>query len=116
MTAARPVNRGEGADASKREHSWMAFADHVLRLAAASLIGLAVAQTAAAQQAGPMRVAEDNWLTRLFQPSAAPAVPPAASGVHEWSGQSGASGNPLMTADAIRAASAATTSCATPPA
>ena len=48
----------------------------------------------------------DNWLTRLFQP------PPGSRGsgaelMHaQWSGQSGASGNPQMTADAIRAAAA----------
>ncbi len=49
--------------------------------------------------------AQDNWLTRLFQPPAAGAVP-AGNDATQWSGQSGASGNPLMTADAIRAAAA----------
>jgi lytic murein transglycosylase len=48
---------------------------------------------------------QDNWLTRLFQPPAAGAVP-AGNDAAQWSGQSGASGNPLMTADAIRAAAA----------
>ncbi len=48
----------------------------------------------------------DNWLTRLFQPPATNAVPGPTGGSHEWSGQSGASGNPLMSADAIRAAAA----------
>jgi membrane-bound lytic murein transglycosylase B len=39
--------------------------------------------------------------------SVTPAAPlPAASGTAEWSGESGASGHPLMTADAIRAAAA----------
>ncbi len=50
--------------------------------------------------------AEDNWLTRLLQHPAAQPVPAPAAGAREWSGQSGASGNPLMTADAIRAAAA----------
>jgi membrane-bound lytic murein transglycosylase B len=43
------------------------------------------------------------------QPSPAPAQPgpaPAPGAPPEWSGQSGASGHPLMTADAIRAAAA----------
>ena len=49
----------------------------------------------------------DNWLTRFLQPPAAPsASAPPAAGRGEWSGQSGASGNPQMTADAIRAAAA----------
>ncbi len=48
----------------------------------------------------------DNWLTRLFQPPATNAVPASNDASRKWSGQSGASGNPLMTADAIRAAAA----------
>ncbi len=47
----------------------------------------------------------DNWLTRLFQPPSSGSVP-AANAPAQWSGQSGASGSPLMTADAIRAAAA----------
>ncbi len=57
--------------------------------------------------AGPAR-AQDNpasWVTRLFQPSAAPSVP-VPGDTPQWSGQSGASGDPRMTADAIRAAAA----------
>jgi lytic murein transglycosylase len=75
----------------------------ILRGAAASLLVIALADAAAAQ-----RLAEDNWLTRLLQPSAAPPVsaPAPAAGTREWSGQSGASRHPLMTADAIRAAAA----------
>ncbi len=78
----------------------------ILRLTAAAVFaaglvaGLVpgVASAAFAQQ-------PDNWLTRLFQPP--PASPVAgANAVTQWSGQSGASGNPLMTADAIRAAAA----------
>lgn len=52
----------------------------------------------------------DNWLTRLFQPPAANPVP-AGRDAAPWSGQSGASGNPLMSADAIRAAAANFGSC-----
>ncbi len=48
----------------------------------------------------------DNWLTRLFQPPGMGGVPVPGDASREWSGQSGASGNPLMTADAIRAAAA----------
>ena len=46
-----------------------------------------------------------NWLTRLFQPPPAGSVPSSGDAM-QWSGQSGASGNPLMTADAIRSAAA----------
>jgi membrane-bound lytic murein transglycosylase B len=57
----------------------------------------------------------DNWLTRLFQPSSpssVPGSPPGASNAETgWSGQSGASGNPLMTAEAIRAAAADFPNC-----
>jgi membrane-bound lytic murein transglycosylase B len=60
----------------------------------------------------------DNWLTRLFQPAAGSPVPGAVAGAAAgsgeetpWSGQSGASGNPLMAADAIRAAAADFSNC-----
>src|SRR5579863_7725766 len=50
----------------------------------------------------------DNLLMRLFQPPAGSSVPaPGGSGgTGDWSGQAGASGDPRMTADAIRAAAA----------
>jgi peptidoglycan lytic transglycosylase B len=75
----------------------------ILRRAAATLLAAAFAGPTLAQETS------DNWLTRLFQPPAAHSVPaPAAApaGAREWSGQSGASGHPLMTAEAIRAAAA----------
>ncbi len=53
----------------------------------------------------------DNWLTRLLQSPTTAAVPAPAAGTREWSGQSGASGHPLMTADAIRAAAADFSNC-----
>jgi len=69
----------------------------ILLLATGLLSGVALAQE------------PDNWLTRLFQPPAGNAVPGRdGSG---WSGQSGASGNPLMTAEAIRSAAAEFGSC-----
>ena len=44
---------------------------------------------------------------RLFQPPASGSVPtPGGSGTGDWSGQPGASGDPRMTAEAIRAAAA----------
>jgi membrane-bound lytic murein transglycosylase B len=78
---------------------------HILRLTAASLLILNLADAALAQDK------PDNWLTRLFQPPASGSVPTPAGSTTEWSGQSGASGNPLMTADAIRAAAAAFGNC-----
>ena len=53
----------------------------------------------------------DNWLSHLFQPPAAGAVPGQPAGGSEWSGQSGASGDPRMTAEAIRAAAADFPNC-----
>ena len=74
----------------------------IVRLMAGALLAAGAAHAAAAQGK------DDNWLSRLFQPPAATSVPaPApAAGTREWSGQPGASGHPLMTADAIRAAAA----------
>src|SRR5215471_15024158 len=85
------------------------------RVVAALLIGFGLSGAAVAQQTlqtQPSRhqVAEDNWMTRMFQPSPPSSVPgqvPAQGGTaREWSGQSGASRHPLMTPDAIRAAAA----------
>jgi membrane-bound lytic murein transglycosylase B len=77
----------------------------ILRYAVAGLIAVSLADAAWAQDK------PDDWLTRLFQPSATAAVPPPAGGGRQWSGQSGASGNPLMSADAIRAAAADFPNC-----
>src|SRR5579863_2852895 len=76
----------------------------ILCLAAASLVGIGLAAPVRAQEKA------DNWLTRLFQPPATAPVP-SAGGAREWSGESGASGHPLMTADAIRAAAADFANC-----
>jgi peptidoglycan lytic transglycosylase B len=49
----------------------------------------------------------DNLLMRLFQSPAGSSVPaPGGGGTGDWSGQAGASGDPRMTAEAIRAAAA----------
>ena len=53
-------------------------------------------------------VAEDGFFARLFGGSSGPVAPP---GPGEWSGESGASGHPLMTHDAIVAAAANFRSC-----
>jgi membrane-bound lytic murein transglycosylase B len=75
-----------------------------LRLALASFLGAGlvhgVVQGVCAQDNPP------SWVTRLFQPPGAASVPAPADGTPQWSGQSGASGDPRMTADAIRAAAA----------
>jgi membrane-bound lytic murein transglycosylase B len=75
----------------------MTVQKRTLRGLAVAMLTLLAVGHAVAQQ--------DNWLTRLFQPPSAKWVPgPSSTGPEGWSGQSGASGNPLMTADAIRAA------------
>src|ERR1700746_1621169 len=68
--------------------------------------GLAAAFLALAATGQVLAQQSDNWLTRLFQQPSSNAVPTSDSGNAGtgWSGQAGASGNPLMTADAIRAA------------
>lgn len=70
------------------------------RVVAAFLVVLGLAGAARAQDK------PENWLTRLSEPSTTATVPMSGDGTTEWSGLSGASGNPLMTADAIRAAAA----------
>jgi membrane-bound lytic murein transglycosylase B len=83
----------------------MTIASYLIRAVASLLIGLGLVKAAIGQQ-----LSEDNWLTRMLQPSAQSSVPaqtPAQGGaVREWSGQPGASRHPLMTAEAIRAAAA----------
>src|ERR1700687_3098008 len=69
---------------------------------------LAAASGGAAAQSGR----DDRY------PAATGAIAPVAagtqSGVQEWSGESGAFGHPLMTADAIRAAAANFRGCLEP--
>jgi membrane-bound lytic murein transglycosylase B len=83
----------------------MELANPIRRLAAASLLAVGLVYPAAAQ---------DNpgaWLTRLLQqPAAAPAPTPGDT-TPQWSGQSGASGDPRMTADTIRQAAAEFGNC-----
>jgi len=79
----------------------------------ALLLGLALGTSARAQNSN-QNGTQDNpaaWLTRLFQPRAAAPVPGPGEGEVQWSGQSGASGDPRMTADAIRAAAADFPNC-----
>jgi membrane-bound lytic murein transglycosylase B len=77
----------------------------VLRFVAASLVAVSLVHVALAQDQ------PDNWLTRFLQSSRTASVPAPAGAAREWSGQSGASGNPLMSADAIRAAAAEFGNC-----
>ena len=52
----------------------------------------------AQEQAARQRLAEDNWLTRMFQPSAAPAVPAPSRGERaNGAGNRAPRGHPLMT-------------------
>src|SRR5579883_1957290 len=74
----------------------MGFDTPIVRLAAVVLVLGGLADTALAQDK-PV-----DWLTRLFQS----ATSGGTTTPRQWSGQSGASGSPLMTADAIRAAAA----------
>jgi membrane-bound lytic murein transglycosylase B len=72
----------------------------IRHFAAASVIVVALGHAAWAQD-NPA-----SWVTRLFQPPAAASVPAPGDTTPQWSGQSGASGDPRMAADAIRAAAA----------
>jgi peptidoglycan lytic transglycosylase B len=93
----------------------MTVVAHILLIVLALAVGLGLSEAVVAQQTpqpARQRLAQDNWLTRILQPSAQPsaqaqtqAQPQAQGGAaREWSGQSGGSRHPLMTADAIRAA------------
>jgi membrane-bound lytic murein transglycosylase B len=78
----------------------------IQRFAALVLFIVCIADAAYAQDK------PDNLLMRLFQPPASGPVPtPGGGGTADWSGQSGASGDPRMTADAIRAAAADFDNC-----
>jgi membrane-bound lytic murein transglycosylase B len=78
----------------------MVLSKPIQHLAAAALFAAGFVYPAAAQVNPPA------WLTRLFQQPATASVPALGEATPQWSGQSGASGDPLMTADAIRAAAA----------
>ena len=80
----------------------MVVSKPIRHLTAVALLMIGCADLAQAQDK------PDNFLMRLFQPPASGPVPaPGGSGgTSEWSGQAGASGDPRMTADAIRAAAA----------
>src|SRR5580704_7318388 len=79
----------------------MAVSKPVRHLAAVALLMIGCANLAHAQDK------PDNFLMRLFQPPANGSVPtPGGTATGEWSGQAGASGDPRMTVDAIRAAAA----------
>jgi membrane-bound lytic murein transglycosylase B len=75
-----------------------------------SLLGAAAAITLAL--AGEVLAQEGSWFpfkipgltTGSVTPAAPPPAAPVSPGVPEWSGESGSSGHPLMTAEAIRAA------------
>jgi lytic murein transglycosylase len=94
----------------------MVLFEFMLRLIAAVLLaaglvgGLAGGLASGLAGAALAQDRPDNWLTRLFQPPPTTAVA-GSNDATPWSGQSGASGNPLMTADAIRAAAAEFGSC-----
>ena len=78
----------------------MVFSKPILGLATACLVIATMGQPARAQS-NPA-----DWLTHLVQPRATAHGSSVGGGAAQWSGQSGASGDPRMTADAIRAAAA----------
>jgi membrane-bound lytic murein transglycosylase B len=76
----------------------------------ASSIGFLGAVAFAATACAVPAVGQSFDIRTLFSPpapsSGAAAAPPGSGGTQEWSGESGASNHPLMTAQAIRAAAA----------
>ena len=79
----------------------------VRRLAASVLVIVGLADMSHLVPLAHAQDKPDNFLMRLFQPPASGAVPtPGGGGTGDWSSQAGASGDPRMTADAIRAAAA----------
>src|ERR1051326_3810890 len=93
-------------DDQQPRRPFMAFFRHSAGAALALLFGLVFGLPASAQN-NPAA-----WFGRLFQqPSATAPVPAAREGGPQWSGQSGASGDPRMSAEAIRAAAADFPNC-----
>ena len=78
-----------------------------------TVLSLAVAVSVAAVLGHPAHAQNSaaDWFTHLVQPSATAPVPAPSDAASQWSGQSGASGDPRMTADAIRAAAAEFGNC-----
>src|SRR6266481_4249922 len=84
-----------------------------------SLLGVAAAITLAISGQVLAQAADWSWfpfrIPGLTTGSVTPAAPlpaaPATPGILEWSGESGSSGHPLMTAEAIRAAAANFRAC-----
>jgi lytic murein transglycosylase len=83
--------------------------------AAAAMVAVALTGTATAQTAGggaPFAAPRPALSTPMAGGATAPApAAPASSGTREWSGESGSSGHPLMTAEAIRRAAASFPAC-----
>ncbi len=89
---------------------FMAFFRLNAGAALALLFGVGLGLSASAQESVPNNPAA--WLGRLFQqPSATAPVPAARDGEPQWSGQSGASGDPRMSGEAIRTAAADFQNC-----
>ncbi|MGA8499447.1 MAG: lytic murein transglycosylase [Xanthobacteraceae bacterium] len=84
----------------------MVVSKPVRRLAASVLVIVGLADMAHLVPLADAQDEPDNLLLRLFQPPASSPVPTQGGGTSDWSGQAGASGDPRMTADAIRAAAA----------
>jgi membrane-bound lytic murein transglycosylase B len=80
------------------------------RLARSTYLLSAAALVAAVALPTPL-FAQFPDIRALFNPPAAPAAPSAEGTAPEWSGESGASNHPLMTAQAIRAAAANFSGC-----
>src|SRR6201996_347007 len=79
----------------------------IRRLAAPVLVTVGIAGMAPWANLAHAQDKPGNFLQRPFQPPASASVPtPGGGGTSDWSGQAGASGDPRMTADAIRAAAA----------
>ena len=75
-----------------------------------SLIRIAFAAALFAGSVGAA-AAEDSFFGRLFGVSNDTVAPASLPGSNEWSGESGASGHPLMTREAILAAAASFRAC-----
>jgi len=101
LTGSDSTHKQGAVAARTRGFCLMTIPKRIFSGVTAAILAFGAADLASAQQ-------DDNWLRRLFQQPSASAVPGSfnSSATTGWSGQSGMSGNPLMTADAIRAAAA----------
>src|SRR6185369_12363517 len=110
------IGRAIGGRTTRAENTMASLIRSMQRLGAITLGAATLAATVSGGVTGDGVIgkawAQGFDLRRLFSSNPPTgSVPQPATGVPEWSGESGSSGHPAMQADAIRAAAASFPSC-----